>query len=140
MKTSTFDDATALAGRFLIAVLFVPSALGKLAGFAGVVQAIGAKGLPLPALFAAGAIAIEIAASVAIVAGWRVRWAAVALGVFSVIAGFLFHDFWNAPDAMVMAQRQAFFKNFGLLGGLLVLAARGPGRFAMTPSIHSDKA
>jgi putative oxidoreductase len=131
MKNQFSDDALALAGRVLIAVLFLPSALGKLAGFAVVSQVLAGKGLPFPALCLAGAIALEIAASVALVAGWRVRWVALALGLFTLVAGMLFHDFWNVPDAMVMAQRQAFFKNIGLLGGLFILAARGPGRFSL---------
>jgi len=146
MKTSPIDDATALAGRVLIAVLFVPSALGKLANLSVVSQAIGAKGLPLPALLAVAVIALEVVASAAIVAGWRVRWAALALGAFTLVAGFLFHDFWNAPQAIAMAQQQAFFKNVGIVGGLLLLAAHGPGRFAISssippvsPSLHPEK-
>ena len=132
MKSVSFDDVMTLAGRVLIAVLFVPSALGKVFAFGGVTMALGAKGLPAPELFAAGAVALELAASAAIVAGWQVRWSALALGVYSIVAAALFHNFWSVPEAMAMAQRQAFFKNVGLLGGLLVLAARGPGAIALS--------
>jgi putative oxidoreductase len=130
-KESTADALLSLAGRVLIAALFIPSAVGKLLGFAGTAGFIASKGLPLPAVLAAGAIALEIVAPLALLAGWRTRWAALALAAFTVLAGVLFHDFWALPEAMQMAQRQAFFKNLGIAGGLLVLASLGAGRFGL---------
>jgi putative oxidoreductase len=128
---SPADAWLALAGRVLLAALFLPSAAGKLMGFAGVTGFIASKGLPLPALLAAGAVALEIAASLAIVAGWHTRWAALALAAFTLLAAVLFHDFWAMPEAMAMMQRQAFFKNLGIAGGLLLLAALGPGGLSL---------
>jgi putative oxidoreductase len=121
----------ALAGRILMAALFLPSAWAKLANLAGTAGFIASKGLPMPMLLGAGAAALEIGAALALVAGWRTRWAALALAGFTLLAGVLFHDFWALPDAMAMAQRQAFFKNLGIAGGLLVLAAMGPGRLSL---------
>ncbi|MCG2592393.1 DoxX family protein [Ramlibacter sp. XY19] len=117
----------ALSGRLLIAALFLPAGLGKIANFAGITGMIASKGLPAPAALAALVIALELGASLALLAGFRIQWAALALAVFTVAAGLLFHDFWAAPAAQAMAQQQAFFKNLGIAGGLLLLAALGPG-------------
>ncbi|HSV46481.1 MAG TPA: DoxX family protein [Ramlibacter sp.] len=130
MSKNSTEPSLALAGRLLIAALFLPAGLGKVAGFATIAAMIGAKGLPLPQLLAAATIALEIAASLALVAGFKVRWAALALAAFTLLAGLLFHDFWAAPAAQAMAQSQAFFKNVAIAGGLLLLAAHGPGRFS----------
>lgn len=121
----------ALAGRLLIVALFLPAGLGKIANFGGITGMIAGKGLPLPAVVAALVIALELIASLALLAGLRTRWAAIALAVFTVAAGALFHDFWAAPAAHAMAQQQAFFKNLGIAGGLLLFAALGPGPLTM---------
>ena len=131
MKHHPFNDGLTLLGRLLLAALFLPSAVGKLGNFEMLTQGIAAKGLPLPAAVAGAVIALEVVASLALIAGWRVRWAALALAVFTLLAGLLFHSFWQATGAAVMAQHQAFFKNIGIVGGLLVLAAQGPGRFSL---------
>lgn len=131
MKNTPSDDAFALAGRALIALLFLPAGLGKIAHLPAITAAIASKGLPAPALVTALVIALEILGSLALLAGWRVRWASFALAAFTLLAGVQFHDFWHADAATLMAQQQAFFKNIGLIGGLLVLASRGPGRFAL---------
>jgi putative oxidoreductase len=72
-------------------------------------------------------IALELGASMALLAGFRTKWAALALALFTVAAGLLFHDFWATPAAQAMAQQQAFFKNLGIAGGLPLFAALGPG-------------
>ena len=121
------NQVLALAGRLLIVALFLPAGLGKLANFGGITGMIASKGLPLPAVVAALVIALEIIASLALLVGFRTKWAALALAVFTVAAGVLFHDFWAASAAQAMAQQQAFLKNLGIAGGLLLFAALGPG-------------
>ncbi|MEK9661234.1 MAG: DoxX family membrane protein, partial [Alphaproteobacteria bacterium] len=49
-----------LAGRLLLAALFLPAGIGKITGFAGTVGYIGSVGLPLPAVGAVLAIAVEV--------------------------------------------------------------------------------
>ncbi len=65
--------------------------LGKIGGFAGTAGYIASKGLPLPEVGAALAIAVEILAGIALVVGWKTRWAALLLAVFTLVATFFFH-------------------------------------------------
>jgi putative oxidoreductase len=125
------DAWLALAGRVLIAVLFLPDGIGKVFRFGFISGMVAGKGLPLPELVTCAVIALEVLASLALLAGFRTRWAAVALAIFSLLAAVLFHDFWAAPANMAVFQQISFFKNIGLAGGLLVLAALGPGRMSL---------
>jgi putative oxidoreductase len=132
--SNRFAAAGALAGRILIVVLFAGSALGKLSNFEAAAGGMAAKGLPF-AVFGLGcAIALELACAGAVLVGWRTRWAALALTLFTLVTAVLFHDFWAARSPQeAMTQHFAFFKNIGIAGGLLVLAALGPGPLSLRP-------
>lgn len=138
--TITREAQVALAGRLMIAALFLPAGIGKLAGFAGVSGLIASKGWPLASLVAAATIALEIAASLAVAVGFRTRHAALALAAFTLMAAIVFHDFWAAPAAQATAQSQAFFKNIGIAGGLLILASLGPGPLSLDARRHKAPA
>ncbi len=120
-----------LIGRALIALLFVPSGFGKIAGFAGLTGYIASKGVPLPEVCAAIAIAAELGLGLLVLLGWQTRWAALGLAIFVAVITPIFHNFWAVPDAMKMMQQQAFFKNYAIVGGLLVLSAFGAGAFSI---------
>jgi putative oxidoreductase len=120
-----------LAGRVMMAALFIPSGFSKLAGFQGTVGYIASKGLPLPQLGAVAAIVVELLVAAALLLGWRTRWAALILVLFTLAAAVLFHDYWAAPPEQKMMQAINFWKNVAIAGGLLFVAAHGPGPYAV---------
>jgi putative oxidoreductase len=124
-------DLIALAGRLLVAYLFIPAGFAKLMGFAGTVGYIKSIGLPLPEVAAAIAIVVELGAGIALLLGYKTRIAAVVLAVFTLVASFFFHAYWSLPDAQKMMQMLMFNKNVAVAGGLLVLAAFGAGRLSI---------
>lgn len=125
------QNPLALFGRLLLAVLFVPAGLMKIGGFAGTVGYIASKGLPLPEVAAAAAIAVEVGVGLALLVGWQTRWAALVLALFTLVASFIFHNFWAVPADQMMAQQQFFFKNMAVVGGLLLLCANGAGSLSV---------
>lgn len=125
------QNALNLAGRLLFAVLFLPAGIGKLTGFAGTVGYISSAGLPLPSLGAALALTVEIVGSLALLAGWGTRWAALVLGLFTLAASFFFHPFWSVVPEQAYVTQLLFFKNIAVVGGLLVLAAQGAGGWSL---------
>ena len=121
----------ALVARVLMAALFLPAGIAKISGFAGTVGYIGSMGLPMPELGAALAVLVEVVGALALLLGFQTRWAALLMAVFTVVAGVLFHAFWNAaPEAMQM-QQIMFMKNIAIAGGLLALTAFGAGRISL---------
>ncbi|MET3176890.1 UNVERIFIED_ORG: putative oxidoreductase [Variovorax guangxiensis] len=125
------QDTLALIGRILIAYLFIPAGIGKLLGFGGTVGYITSVGLPLPEVGAVIAIVVELGFGIALLLGFKTRWTAIVMAIFTVAAALFFHKYWSAPDAMKMMQQINFNKNIAIAGGLLALAAFGPGRFSI---------
>ena len=125
------NNILTLVGRLLLAALFLPAGLSKLTGFEGTVGYIASVGLPLPAVGAAIAIVVEIAGSLALIAGFQTRIAAVVLALFTLVATFFFHAFWAAAPDQAFVQQLMFFKNIAVVGGLFVLAASGAGALSV---------
>ena len=115
------------AGRILLALIFVISGYNKLVGFDGTVGYIASKGLPLPQLAAAAAIAIELVGGVLLVIGWQTRWAATAIFLFMIPTTLIFHAFWAAPAANLQMETIQFMKNLCNMGGMLYVMAFGAG-------------
>ena len=124
----------ALAGRVLLAVLFIISGFGKISGFDGTVGYIASKGLPMPQLVAAGTIALELGGGILLAIGYKARWAALAIAVFTLLAAIIFHNFWAVEAAQKMAQQINFLKNLAITGGMLMVFAFGPGRYSVDKS------
>ena len=128
---NTLQNPLALAGRLLLALLFLPAGIGKLTGFAGTVGYISSVGLPMPQLAAVLALTVEILGGLALIAGFGTRLAALALALFTLVASFFFHAFWSAPADQQFMQQLLFFKNIAVTGGLLTLAAWGAGAWSV---------
>jgi putative oxidoreductase len=104
-----------IAARILIPIVFVGLGLERLLIAAGLV--VG------PPVSAGAAVfsAFELAAGVAVMAGWKMRWIAGLLAVFIVVDAFLAHPFWAYAAEERHGQLLHFLKNFATLGGLLAL-------------------
>jgi putative oxidoreductase len=111
--------------------LFLPAGLSKIGGFEGTVGYIASVGLPMASLGAVLAIAVEVLAPLALLVGWRTRWAALVLAVFTLVASVFFHNFWAMPAEQQFMQQLMFMKNLGVVGGLLALAAFGAGAWSL---------
>jgi len=130
-STSNINDAVALVGRILLAAIFIKSGFGKITGFEGTVGYIASKGLPLPQIGAIIAILVELGGGILLAIGFKARWAALAIAIFTLAAGILFHNYWAVDAAQRMGQEINFWKNISMTGGLLMVYAFGPGRYSV---------
>lgn len=128
---SSLQSASALLGRLLVAAMFLPAGISKLTGFSGTVGYIASVGLPMPAVGATLALLVEILCSIALIAGYGTRAAALVLAAFTLAASFFFHPFWAAPADQAFMASLLFYKNVAIIGGLLILAAFGPGAWSI---------
>lgn len=127
---ASLQNLLSLIGRALLALLFIPSGFSKIGGFAGTVGYISSGGVPLPALAAAAAIGIELGLGLLLLVGFKTRWAALGMAIFTVVITFIFHNFWALPAEQVMLQQLQFFKNMAIVGGLLSVVAWGGGAWS----------
>lgn len=114
----------ALVGRVLLAIVFVTAGYAKIGGYQatqGYMESMGVPGMLLPLV-----IALELGGGLAIIAGWQTRILAIILAGFTLMAAVIFH--MNFDDQM---QAILFMKNLSIAGGFLLLAAYGPGAFAL---------
>lgn len=125
------SNVSNLLARLLMATLFLPAGIGKLTGFEGTVGYIASVGLPLPAAGAALAAGVEIFGSLALLAGFGTRIAAIVLAAFTLVASFFFHAYWAVPADQAFVTQLLFFKNIAVVGGLLAIAANGAGEWSV---------
>lgn len=128
---SSAQDWALLVGRILVAFLFVPAGFAKLTGFAGTTGYIASVGLPLPALGAVIAILVELGLGLALLFGFKTRWVALVLAVFTVVTAVIFHNYWALPEAQKAMMQINFAKNMAIAGGLLAFYAFGAGRLSI---------
>ena len=122
----TSANVAAVLGRVLISAIFVLSGLSKLTAISGTMGYIEAAGLPLAPVALAVAIAIEVLGGLALIVGFKTRWVAAALALFSVVTALAFHS--NLGD---QNQFIHFFKNIAMAGGLLQIVAFGGGALSL---------
>jgi len=118
-----------LAGRLLLAYMFVYAGYGKIANFAGAAKYMASKGMPMVEPLLVGAIIVELVGGLMLAAGWKARWAAWAIFLFIIPATVIFHPAWADP-----AQVISFNKNLAIMGGMLYVALVGPGRLSFDKS------
>lgn len=124
-------SSVALVGRILLALMFVLAGFSKLTGLQGTAGYIGSAGLPAPMALAVLTGVFELAAGVLLAIGWRARWAAAALALFTLVATLVFHRYWAVPAEQQMVQQLMFMKNLAVAGGLFVVAALGAGALSV---------
>ena len=112
--------------RLMIGLPFAISGLGKLAAYGATTAMIGAAGLPFPPLAFAVAVAVELGGGVLLIAGYRVRFVAIAMAIFALATAVSFHNNFADQDQMIH-----FLKNVMIAGGLLQIAAFGAGALSV---------
>jgi putative oxidoreductase len=131
-----FDHpALSLLGRLLMAYIFVTSGMGKVFSWAGNVAYMNTRHLPLVPVLLAIAMVVEVGGAICLISGLYTRTAAFVMFVYMIFVTVIFHAYWSAPPNLAPMQETHFRKNLAIMGGLLFVAAHGPGRWTAKPSV-----
>ena len=120
-----------LIGRILLATIFLVAGIRKVMAIAGTTAYMTKLGFPMPDVMVWVAVIIEIGGALALIAGWQTRRAAWLMIVFTAIATMMAHRFWEFDAAQYGNQLNHFLKNVAIIGGMLYIAAFGPGRVSV---------
>jgi putative oxidoreductase len=123
----SFKTPLVIVGRVLLALMFILAGFGKLTDLQGTAGYIASGGLPMASVLAVVVGLLELLGGLAIAVGFQARWAALALGLFTLAASVLFHKFWAVPADQAFVQQLMFMKNLSVAGGLFIVAALGAG-------------
>ena len=117
-----------LLGRILLCLIFILSGLGKIGDWSGTAASMTAKGMVAVPFFLTMAIVFELAGGLSVLLGFKARWGAWALALYLIPVTLIFHNFWAFAGPEQRMQMINFLKNLAIIGGLLLMALRGPGR------------
>lgn len=117
------DRRLAILASALLTLPYWTSSVAKLANWNGAIGEAAHFNLQPAVLVAALTIAVQLAGSLAIIAGRGAWLGAGALGVFTAIATVIAHPFWAVADPMArFHERNTFLEHAGLIGGLMLSA------------------
>lgn len=120
-----FDSIFALAGRLLLALIFIFAGFMKMAdGGASTMAYMEASGVPT-VLFWPAAL-FEALGGLMILVGYQTRLMAFLFAGFCIVTAVLFHA---APDDQI--QMTLFMKNISMAGGFLLLVRFGAGELSL---------
>jgi putative oxidoreductase len=125
-SASTRAAGASLAGRLMLASLFLVAGFGKIAAPTVTIAYIRSAGLPAPEVAYAIAVAVEVLGALTLVAGFHTRLVALVMAAFAVATALAFHNHLGDQNQMIH-----FLKNISIAGGLLQVAAFGAGRFSL---------
>lgn len=126
-------------GRLLMCSIFLWSGVGKLTNFSGMAGYAAAHGMPAPSLAIVVAIIVEIIGGLAILVGFKTRWAAIVLAIYCIITGLVFHlpggmahAYDGTPEGYAaLGDMINFYKNLVMAGGFLFVFGYGAGAFSV---------
>ena len=112
--------------RICLVVIFPFSGLDKILNWGNALKQAELSFLPGGVILLVLAMMVEFITPVCIVSGWYDGFAAFVLAGYCVITAILYHDFWRyrrfwSPNSAGYPHLWDFLKNFGLVGGLVLI-------------------
>lgn len=120
-----------LLARIGLAALFIVAGAGKFMNVAGIAGTLANKGFPQPTAVGYAVATVEVVGGFMLVMGFKARWAAVVLLLFTAGTVLMSHHFWDMSGAARAMNQVQALKNFAIMGGMLMLAVFGPGRYSV---------
>jgi putative oxidoreductase len=91
------------------------------------------RGVPLPVVAGYLFALLELAAALMVLTGYRIRLGAIILLLLTAGTILISHNFWDMEGLESVRNQTQALKNLAIMGGLLMVAVAGAGRFAWRP-------
>ena len=124
--------AAGIAGRWLLSLIFLLSAVQTLRDFHSSAADLAEKHVPIAGVILGLPVAAELLGAISLITGLCYRWGALLLLSFLMSATLIYHAFWQYDGPRRDAQKVHFLKNLAIAGGLLLTLA-GTKNVGSTP-------
>ena len=111
-------------GRVLLSALFLIEGLGKISMQEDVIMYMEDYGVP-GILFMPATI-LEILFPLFLIVGYKTKWAASIMALFTFAVAIIFHLDFNEEMQLIM-----FLKDIAITGGFMIIVAYGPGKISL---------
>lgn len=119
-------------GRIVLGIYFLLPGLMKFTQYDFHVEYMASHGMVLIPFFLILSGVIQIGGALALFAGYQVQLTAFLLAGLTLVISLVMHDFWTMePGLQRSHETQNFFKNMGIMAGLLILTSAGAGAFSI---------
>ena len=119
-------------GRVLLSVLFLIEGVSKIYMQENVIMYMEDYGVP--GMLFMPAIILEILFPLFLIVGYKTRWAASIMALFTFAVAIIFHTDFSEGMQMMF-----FLKDLAIAGGFMIVVAYGPGKISLDYYFNSKK-
>lgn len=129
---SLLEMPSIIVGRTLLGIYFILPGIQKIGDYDVMTQYMAKHSVPMIEFMLPVTIVLQILLGIVLIIGFKAKLAAFLLAGMTLVISLYMHNFWNLPEGSnVIHETQNFFKNMGIMAGLLVLSARGAGQLSV---------
>ena len=119
-------------GRVLLSTLFLTEGIGKISMQEDVIMYMESYGVP--GILFVPAIILEILFPILLIFGYRTKWVASVMALFTFTVAIIFHTDFSEGMQMML-----FLKDLAIAGGFMILVAHGPGKISLDHYFKSNE-
>ena len=111
-------------GRLLLAALFLIEGFGKISMHEDVIMYMEDYGVP--GILFVPATVLEILFPLLLIVGYKTKWAASVMALFTFTVAIIFHTDFSEGMQMIF-----FLKDLAIAGGFMIILVYGPGNISL---------
>ena len=119
-------------GRLFLSSLFLVEGLGKVSMQEDVIMYMEDYGVP--GILFVPATVLEILFPLLLIVGYKTKWAASIMALFTFSVAIIFHTDFGEELQMVL-----FLKDIAIAGGFMIIVAYGPGKISLDHYFDSKR-
>ena len=119
-------------GRVFLSALFLVEGSGKISMQEEVIMYMEEYGVP--GILFMPATVLEILFPLFLILGYKTKWAASVMALFTFTVAIIFHTDFSEGMQMIF-----FLKDMAIAGGFMIIIAYGPGKISLDHYFNSKK-